>query len=100
MNATEIEGEFPFEEIKKESGDYFDRVYEAKEAGYQRDQIWSVTEHDGVWCWGPPHHWVNLIGYVATKERHDFNTYYFETVPESYDEPTEADEWHSFDPDC
>lgn len=100
MEANEIFEGFPFEEIRKPSGDFFDRLYEAKQAGYDEDQIWSVTECDGAWCWGPSRHWVNLIGYVATNERHDDDTYYFEYVPDTYDEPTEADEWHSFDPDC
>lgn len=100
MNATEIQSDFPFEEIRTESGDYFDYIWQLRDLGYADTQIWSVTEHDGTWCYGPSRHWVNLIGYVATKEHHNDNTYYFETVPDNDDEPTEADEWHSFDPDC
>ena len=76
--------EFPFEEIRTETGDYFGSIGAAELRGYSQNQIWSVTECDNEWCYGPPHHWVNLIGYVATEERHDNNTYYIETVPDNY----------------
>lgn len=69
---------FPFEEIRKPCGNMFDSWQEAKEAGYDDDQIWSVADHDGTWVWGPPHHYVNVLGFVATKERHDHETYYEE----------------------
>ena len=98
--ANENFEEFPFEEIRQESGDYFDSIDQAKAAGYPLEQIWSICDHDGCWTAGPPHHWVNLLGYIATKEVHDHNTYYFENIPDNYGEPSEAGEWHSFDPDC
>lgn len=76
--------EFPFDEIRTESGDYFASLEEASAAGYPSDQVWSVTEENNEWCYGPPHHWINLVGYIATKEKHDHNTYYIETVPDNY----------------
>lgn len=72
---------FPFQEIRQETGDLFPTLQEAKAAGYDEDQIWSVTEgDDDVWCYGPPQHYVNLLGFVCTKERHDGQTYYEEEV--------------------
>jgi hypothetical protein len=74
------EQDFPFDEIKKESGDYFNTIQEAMNAGYIPNQIWSVVEGDDekVFIYGPCHHVVNLIGYIATKEYHDGETYYQE----------------------
>ena len=100
LAATVHTEEFPFEEIRTETGDYFGSAAAAELRGYSPNQIWSVTECDNEWCYGPPHPWLNLIGYVATKEKHDHNTYYIERVFDDYPEPTEIDEWHSFDPDC
>ena len=72
--------EFPFEELRKPSGDYFDSWQDAKDHGYDDDQIWSVVHGDeDTFCYGPPHHFVNHIGHIATSERHDGNTYYEET---------------------
>lgn len=68
--------EFPYEEIRMESGDYFPTAEEARLAGYTDNQIWSVTESDGVFSYGPIGHYVNLLGYIATVEEHDGNTYY------------------------
>lgn len=68
--------EFPFEEIRRQDGNYFDTWSEAKLAGYSDDQIWSVCEEDGVTIYGPPHHYVNRLGYLATAEKHDGKTYY------------------------
>ena len=82
VTSNEHEQHFPFEEIRQESGDYFDYIWQLRDLGYADTQIWTVTVHDDTWCWGPSHHWVNPIGYVATKEHHDNNTYYFEEVPE------------------
>ena len=76
MNEDIEDNDFPYEEIRKPSGDYFDSWKDAKDAGYDDDQIWSVTECDDWISWGPPHHYVNHIGHVATKERHDGDTYY------------------------
>ena len=71
--------EFPFDEIKDKHGDYFRTIDLAKTlTGYDESHIWSVTESDGTWCYGPSHHYVNLIGYVVTHEAHDGNTYYEE----------------------
>lgn len=83
--------DFPFEEIRRPDGNYFDTWEEVREAGYGDNQIWSIVEGEGedemdpddpdyepsgVWVYGPPHHWVNIIGFIATKETHDFDTYY------------------------
>ena len=78
--TTTITGEFPFEEIRAENGDYFTSWAAAREAGFQDSQIWSITVHDDTWCFGPPQHWINLVGFVATKEHHDGDTYYEELV--------------------
>lgn len=80
---NDIFGQFPYEEIRKPNGDYFDSWKEAKDAGYDDDQIWSITEGEGDdgsewYITGPPHHYVNHLGHIATKERHDHNTYYHE----------------------
>ena len=77
---TVHEADFPFEEIRKEGGDYWLSWKEAKEAGYDDNQIWSVTECDDTFTYGPPEHYVNHIGHTVTKERHDGNTYYEETA--------------------
>jgi hypothetical protein len=83
MKTTTIQGDFPFEEIRRPDGDYFQNWQEAKDAGYDDDQIWSVTSAEGddgsEWSiTGPPHHFINHIGHIATLERHDNNTYYEE----------------------
>jgi len=70
--------DFPFEEIRDENGDYFSSAWQPLKLGYKITQIWSVAEHDGTWCYGPPFHVVNVIGYIATTERHDNETYYEE----------------------
>jgi hypothetical protein len=75
-----VNAEFPFVEIKDENGDYFSGgITQVRVAGYDDNQIWSVTESDGTICYGPPHHYVNLLGHIATTERHDGNTYYEES---------------------
>ena len=98
---TTIEGDFPCEEIRRPDGNYFQSWQEAKDAGYDDDQIWSVTSADGddgsEWLiTGPPHHFCNHIGHLATLERHDNNTYYEEcwrtaeeAAEEDDDEPVE-----------
>ena len=75
-----IQGDFPHEEIRKESGDYFHSWQEAKDAGFDDDQIWSITECENTFIYGPPQHYVNHIGHTATQERHDFDTYYEEEL--------------------
>jgi hypothetical protein len=84
MADTIIEGDFPFEEIRDDvvggNGDYFASWQAAKDAGFDDDQIWSITGgDDNSYTYGPPHHYVNHIGHIATKERHDNATYYVET---------------------
>lgn len=79
---TTYQQDFPFEEIRKADGNYFDSWAEAKAAGWDDDQIWSIVEGDGdeeTWVYGPPHHYVNVLGFIATNERHDGDTYYEET---------------------
>jgi|TARA_R110002110_G_scaffold5194_1_gene26920 hypothetical protein len=76
---TVHETDFPFKEIRKEGGDYWLSWKEAKEAGYDDNQIWSVVDGDDDFLiYGPPEHYVNHVGHTVTKERHDGNTYYEE----------------------
>jgi hypothetical protein len=65
--------EFPYEELAR-----FDSWGAAERAGHKPENIWSVTEHDGTLCYGPPHHWVNFLHAVVTREAHDFQTYFEE----------------------
>tara|TARA_B100000787_G_C16031398_1_gene222929 strand:- start:297 stop:581 length:285 start_codon:yes stop_codon:yes gene_type:complete len=88
--TTIHEEDFPFEEIRDEGGDYFYRISELLALGYVESQIWSVVSGDDevdqngqrwiYFTYGPSHHYVNLIGYVATKEHHDGDTYYEEAM--------------------
>lgn len=91
--------DFPFEEIRKESGDYFDSIDEVVALGFDRDQIWSVTECENFITYGPTHHYVNRLGYVATQERHDDNTYYHydlsEDRPSADDDDSNSSEDHA-----
>lgn len=89
------EQDFPFEEHRQDSGDYFDSINDAMLKGFLQDQIWSVVESgngDHCYIYGPPRHWVNLIGYVATKEKHDDNTYYIEDWGDKVDELTKQED--------
>ena len=80
--------DFPFDEIKDSGGDYFYNVDQAiKQTGLTADHVWSVVSDDHmdkdgwmVYIFGPAHHYCNVIGYVATKEPHDGETYYIEEV--------------------
>jgi hypothetical protein len=72
--------DFPFEEIKTESGDYFETAQDVMNAGYSLSQVWSVIENEDVFTYGPHHHYINLIGFIATKEHHNSKTYYNETI--------------------
>lgn len=74
--------EFPFNELRTPTGDYYSSRLEMELAGFEDSQMWSVVESDGQYSFGPPHHWVNLIGYVATAEHHDGDTYYHEPEQE------------------
>tara|TARA_R110002124_G_scaffold142522_1_gene307335 strand:+ start:267 stop:521 length:255 start_codon:yes stop_codon:yes gene_type:complete len=76
--------DFPFEEHRtKTDSDLFDSVQEALDAGWLITQIWSVVVCDDddepiTWTYGPNHHWVNVMGFTATQEHHDGDTYYHE----------------------
>lgn len=76
---TDHEKEFPFDFICKPDGNHWDSWQEASTAGFPDNQIWSVTEHDGTFSYGPPHHFVNHVYHVVTAEKHDGQTYYIET---------------------
>ena len=93
-----LETEFPYAEIRDNSGGFFQRIEHAVRAGYDLNQIWSGTEEDGLYTYGPAHHFVNLIGYVATKEAHDGSTYYCEPmdVDISFDSDEHASERATF----
>ena len=78
--TTTVFGDFPFHEYRKESGDFFDTWVEARGEGFRDNQIWSVTEHENTIVYGPPQHYINLLGFVATKETHDGDTYYEEVI--------------------
>ena len=72
--------DFPFEEIRQESGDLFASIEECKLAGFKENQIWSIISDDDFWVYGPSQHYVNLLGYVCTNEEHDGDTYYEENI--------------------
>lgn len=84
-----IKGDFPFDEIKTEDGDYFDSVEDAqRQTGCAVNQVWVVLEGEdfekdgfrwGCCTYAPSHHYVNRLGYIVTKETHDGNTYYEES---------------------
>ena len=78
MSVFHYNTEFPYEEIYQPDGNLFCSVQQAIDAGFNLNQIWSVTIGDHTMCFGPSHHWVNLLGYLATKETHDGETYYEE----------------------
>jgi len=72
---------FPFEELRTfgwNDGDYFDSVQELLDKGYEKTQIWSVVSEGDCYTTGPSRHYINRLGYIATKEHHDNNTYYEE----------------------
>jgi len=92
---AEYEIEFPFTELKTPTGDYYDNRIEMERAGFVESQMWSVTDADDddgseYLCYGPVHHYVNLIGYIATAERHDGDTYYIECVKTAEEVAKEA----------
>jgi hypothetical protein len=74
--VTDFNQDFPFDEIRHHSGDYFDAVSDCLAHGYARNQIWSVVESENTISYGPSRHYVNLLGYVCTTEPHDDDTYY------------------------
>ena len=93
-----FEREFPFEEIRQPSGDFFDSFAEALRADVDFEvgeaNVWSLVETEewveraGIeephrelhFSYGPGHHWVNVIGFIVTAEEHDGNTYYEEVI--------------------
>ena len=99
ITTTYTNVDFPFEQIRDDGtpeGDYFHRPQDIRKLGYAESQIWSIVECDdefredgqriSVYVYGPSEHYVNVIGYMATKEHHDGNTYYEETLEmEPYD---------------
>lgn len=90
QETTLIKGDFPFNEVRSNHGDYFDNIVDCLSAGYEANQIWSVAITDDVGSttitYGPPHHIVNVDGYVCTEEQHDHHTYYEDTIlHEDYD---------------
>ncbi len=92
---AEYEIEFPFQELKTPTGDYYDNRIEMERAGFVESQMWSVTDADDddgseYLCYGPVHHYVNLIGYIATAEHHDGDTYYIECVKTAEEVAKEA----------
>jgi hypothetical protein len=82
--------EFPFEEIRKRNGNFFNTAEDAMAAGYAESQVWSVIESEGTYTYGPSFHYINRLGYIATKEHHDGETYYHE-VPEEEEEDDDTD---------
>ena len=79
---------FPYTELRTQTGDYFDNRTEMARAGFLESQMWSVVEataDDGSeWlCYGPVHHYINLLGYIATAEHHNGGTYYEECIQEA-----------------
>ncbi len=94
MNTVH-EKDFPFIQLKTPTGDYYDNRTEMALAGFQESQMWSIVEADAddgteYLVYGPVHHYVNLIGYVATAEHHDSNTYYNECVKTAQEVANEA----------
>ena len=92
---TTYKQDFPFVEHSRldengdQSGDYADTQKELRERGYAESQIWSVIEGDddhiygqriSTYIYGPSGHFVNKIGYIATEEHHDGDTYYEEEM--------------------
>jgi len=92
---AEYEIEFPFTELKTPTGDYYDNRTQMERAGFVESQMWSVTDADDddgseYLCYGPVHHYVNLIGYIATAEHHDGDTYYIECIKTAEEVAKEA----------
>lgn len=63
--------EFPYE---LQNG--YASVQEALDAGWDRDQIWSIAYCGTVTTYGPAHHTVGIEYYGVTIERHDGDTYF------------------------
>ena len=88
------EKEFPYEEIRNKSGDYFHSYQEAataaiKEHKLTSNHVWSVCEYehelDSYWVvYGPKHHIVNLLGFIISDQVSDNNTYFQELIENDY----------------
>lgn len=78
--------DFPFEIIKKPNEDYFASAAEAQAAGFELNQIWSVAEVDNTFTYGPAGHIFDVIGFIATQETHDGETYYVEDESDEFDD--------------
>lgn len=78
--------DFPFEIIKSPNEDYFANVAEAQAAGFELNQIWSVVEVDNTFTYGPAGHIFDVLGFIATKEKHDGETYYTEDESDEFNE--------------
>ena len=71
--------EFPFEEIRQPNDLYFENTEDAiKHTGCSKNQIWSICEENNTFVYGPGYHFINLLGFVVTNEKHDGDTYYEE----------------------
>ena len=83
-----IEGAFPYEEIKDTDGNYFQRYQDVLDAGFSDAQVWTVivTDEDlGLWItYDNGYRFVNVLGYVASKEE--------VTAEECYEEWVELDD--------
>ena len=93
--TTIIEKDFPFTELRMPTGDYYDNKTQMEHAGFVENQMWSVTEADAddgseYLSYGPVNHYVNLLGYIATAEHHDGDTYYLECVKTAKEAAEEA----------
>ena len=87
--------DFPFNELRTPTGDYYDNKTEMERAGFAETQMWSVVEADAddgseYLCYGPVHHYVNILGYCATAEHHDGDTYYIECIKTAQEAAEEA----------
>jgi len=83
-----MDGEFPYEEIRDPNGDYFSTYQDVLDAGFSDAQVWTViiTDEDhGMWItYDNGFRFVNVIGYVASKEE--------VTEDECYDEWVELND--------
>jgi hypothetical protein len=93
--STVHESEFPFQELRMPTGDFYDNRTQMEHAGFIKAQMWSVVEaasddNAEYLIYGPVDHYVNLLGYVATAEHHDEDTYYEECIKTAQEAAEEA----------
>ena len=83
-NMVEPSEEFPYEEIRRADGNYFDSWSEVSDAGYSYRQTWCITSSDseqGTWfCYDNAPHFVNVLGFIATNEHAKPGEYYEELL--------------------